>query len=101
MIHPEDMDFHAEASTQFTREFRDKFIRGAEEHARLGPFRKAPNRLRNMKDEVLDQWSYVCNIERRDADIVKRLSAFLTTHAKSLTVEARDELLAVIYEVRR
>lgn len=99
MIHPEDLEFHAEASAQFTREFRDKFIKGAEEHARLGPFRKAPGKLRNMKDEVLDQWSYVCNLERLHNEIVKRLSTLVST--KALDAEIKDELLSIVHELRR
>lgn len=92
-IHPEDMEFLHVALTQFMKEYERKFIAGAEEHYKLGPFRGAPGRIRSIKEEIQDAWSYVVRLEQRDREIAQRLHAFITRVPLSRENKAELELL--------
>lgn len=98
-IHPDDLEFHALASGQFLREFQVKFTESAEAHYKLGPFKDAPGRIANIKQEVLDQWAYVVRLEQRDREIAKRLHAFIVR--VPLSQENRDELEDILGEVMK
>jgi len=98
-IHPDDLEFQGLATNKFIKEFQTKFTEGAERNYKLGPFKQAPGRINTIKEEVLDQWSYVVRLEMRDLELSRRLHSFITR--VPLSKENKAELELILEELLR
>jgi hypothetical protein len=90
MTHPEDMLLMADLVRDFILEFQAKFQAGSEEHFDCGPLEQRGGKLRDLKHEILDAWSYVKMVERRDKRIVATIKA---TMKKEYDAEKLADLL--------
>lgn len=66
----------------FSTEYVNKYNKGQEEHG--GNLWEKPSMIRNAKDEVLDQWSYISVIESQIKEAIALMDDFKPEAAKEI-----------------